>query len=254
MKHFNQCFIIFHQEIFMKRIILFGFLLLVGLLANAKGGFSLGATRVIYLSNKNNVTVSVYNTAQNVPLLIQSWVSDKNSNKTVPFVITPPLYRQDNGSNILRIIRTGGNLPNDRESLFYINIKAIAASPTPFRANQDNSEGISSKINIAFVNQIKLFYRPSALQAEAVKAYEKLIFSHQGKILLIKNPTPFYITLKSLFVNNHDLLNIKNNDNKEMLAPFSQEEFYLIEQAKGQVKYTVINDFGGEMPSINKQL
>ncbi len=46
-----------------------------------------------------------------------------------PFLITPPLFRLDaKQENVLRIIRTGGNLPADRESLFWLNIKSIPSS------------------------------------------------------------------------------------------------------------------------------
>ncbi|MDI8993129.1 fimbria/pilus periplasmic chaperone, partial [Salmonella enterica subsp. enterica serovar Anatum] len=40
-----------------------------------------------------------------------------------PFMVTPPLFRLNGGQkNVLRIIRTGGNLPEDRESLYWLDI------------------------------------------------------------------------------------------------------------------------------------
>lgn len=217
------------------------------------GGFSLGATRVIYLSSKSNAVISVYNTSRNTPLLIQSWVSNENNEAKAPFVITPPLYRQDNGNNVLRIIHTGGPLPADRESLFFINVKAIAASPAPFRVDTTTDNIVGSKINIAFVNQIKLFYRPQALQSTAASAYQELTFLKRNNQLIVKNPTPFYITLKLLNLGNNNLL-IKN-DKKSILAPFSQGIFLInFPTTSHQVTYRAINDFGGMTPMVNKNL
>lgn len=218
-----------------------------------KGGFSLGATRVIYLSTKNNATISVYNTSMNTPLLIQSWISNKGDKGKVPFIITPPLYRQDNGSNVLRIIHTGGQLPSDRESLFFINVKAIAASPAPFKVESTSDNIIGSKVNVAFIHQIKLFYRPIALQSTAAIAYTKLIFSKTNNKVVVKNPTPFYITLKSLNLGNNNFL--LKNDKQSTLAPFAQESFSInLPTVSHQVTYRAINDFGGITTAITKEL
>jgi P pilus assembly chaperone PapD len=57
-----------------------------------------------------------------------------------PFIITPPLYRLDGGQkNIERIVMTG-SLPQEQESLFWLNIKAI-----PSASKQMNSLQIAVK-------------------------------------------------------------------------------------------------------------
>jgi len=56
---------------------------------------------------------------------VQSWVDSGGKNRAkAPFLITPPLFRLDaKEDNVLRVVRTGGNLPGDRESLYWLNIK-----------------------------------------------------------------------------------------------------------------------------------
>ena len=45
------------------------------------------------------------------------------------FYYYPPLYRLDGGQqNIERVVVTG-NLPQDKESLYWLNIKAIPSAP-----------------------------------------------------------------------------------------------------------------------------
>ncbi len=46
--------------------------------------------------------------------------------KRSQFVITPPLFSMQGKKNTLRIINaTNHQLPGDRESLFWVNVKAI---------------------------------------------------------------------------------------------------------------------------------
>lgn len=64
------------------------------------------------------------------------------------------MYRLDSGQkNIERIVATG-SLPQTKESLFWINIKAI-----PSASKQMNS------LQIAVKTRIKLIYRPVTLRA-----------------------------------------------------------------------------------------
>lgn len=83
--------------------------------SSVNAGVSIGGTRVIYDGGKKEASLSVSN-PDNIPYLIQSWIETQNDGKgKAPFIITPPLYRLDNGQqNVMRIIRAG-NLPEDKE-------------------------------------------------------------------------------------------------------------------------------------------
>lgn len=101
---------------------------LTGISTLASAGVVIGGTRVIYLSDKSDTTITVKNNEAAIPYLIQTWVD--------PSIIQEPrkttVYRHSTGissggwaGKILRIMKTEGNLPQDRESVFWLNIKNI---------------------------------------------------------------------------------------------------------------------------------
>lgn len=200
-------------------------------------GVVVGGTRVIYDENKKEASISV-NNSDSSPYLIQSWIENDTSSipskKEIPFVITPPLFKLNgNTSNSLRIIKTE-NLPGDRESVYWINIKSIPTSD-PNAKNQ---------LNISVNTRIKLFYRPEALsKTDASQAYEKITFSRKGDHLYAKNPTPFYISLNELQVNG------KTVSNPGMISPFSEKDWAVFSGGSKNnlnVKWSAINDYGGK--------
>ena len=93
---------------------------------NALGGVSLGATRIIYPIDAKQVSLPVINHGKKDRYLINSWAEDKNDQKTKDFIITPPLFvAEANTENTLRVINVATTLPNDRESVYWMNVKAI---------------------------------------------------------------------------------------------------------------------------------
>jgi len=149
--------------------VMVSFLLLCFSLAcsNAYAGITLNGTRLIFNGNKNEAVMTVDN-PDNAVYLIQSWVS-LDDEKSSEFIVTPPLFRiEPNSSNTLRIILLKNNLPKDKESLFWLNVKAIPSSD----ANANNV------LLIAINTKIKLIYRPTSLLGKnAEAAYKKLQFN-----------------------------------------------------------------------------
>jgi fimbrial chaperone protein len=82
-------------------------------------GYLPGGTKQVQLAVTNNDDNSTW--------LIQSWVENADGQRDGRFVITPPLFAmQGKKENTLRIIdATNNQLPQDRESLFWMNVKAI---------------------------------------------------------------------------------------------------------------------------------
>ncbi len=95
----------------------------------AQAGVIIGGTRVIYPGDKKEASVPVTNN-DDINYLIQSWVdTDAPGAAKAPFMVTPPLFRINaHQDNTLRVVRTGGDLPKDRESLYWLNIKSIPSS------------------------------------------------------------------------------------------------------------------------------
>lgn len=113
----------------MTRFLLAGLLLVTisGMVSQAQASVGLGATRVIYPGGSKQVQLPVTNNDEKKTFLIQSWIENEEGKKDGRFVITPPLFSmKGKKENTLRIIdATNNQLPKDRESLFWLNVKAI---------------------------------------------------------------------------------------------------------------------------------
>lgn len=194
------------------------------------GGIVVGGTRVIYEGNKKEAALSIKNNSAASPFLLQSWVDNGDGKTRGPFMVTPPLFRiEPEEDHELRIAKTG-SLPEDRESLFYLNIRAIPPS---------SPEAVNT-LKLVVKTRIKLFYRPQALVVDAQTAYQQLKFHLAEGHLLAENPTPFYMVFDSLKIG---ATRIQNAD---MLAPFASQRFALPATETGRVvSWRVINDYGG---------
>ncbi|EBC4650761.1 molecular chaperone [Salmonella enterica] len=240
-KYFKEVFLV------MAGVVMLFYLILFATSAHAEGGFSLGSNRVIYDGSKHDATVVVINSAKNAPFLAQSWVTeyapDNQQPKMAPFFVTPPLYRQDEGKHTLRIIRTGGELPSDRESVFFLNVKSIPAI-------HDDLSG-KSTLQFAYVFRVKLFYRPAELTEESFESANNLIFSRQGNTLVVRNLTPYYVTFNKVSVGGKEVYDVSS----KMVPPLGDSHYSLPPDVKGnQVLYRIINDYGEAGPAQNATL
>ncbi|GAA3899084.1 MULTISPECIES: fimbrial biogenesis chaperone [Gibbsiella] len=209
-------------------------IIMIGLLgvAQAQAGIVVGGTRVVYDASKREASLSISNPDKSKPYLIQSWFDnvDDNDKSQVPFIITPPLFRLDAGQeNIVRIVRVGGAIPDDKESAYIVNVKSIPSSD-PHAVNQ---------LQITVNTRIKMFYRPAKLPGNADEAFKELKFSSaQGK-LQARNDTPYYISFYSLKINGREIAE------PGMIAPKSTRQWHENAVANGKVSWSAINDFGG---------
>lgn len=125
-------------------------------------------------------------------------------------------------------------LPQDRESLFYFNMREI-----PPKSDKPNT------LQIALQTKIKLFYRPEAIapQQNSAPWQEKMQLEKKGNLVFAKNPTPYYITIINAGAH-------ANTDAKEfnpiMIAPFSEINIGMTNEQLGNTPViTYINDYGG---------
>lgn len=127
------------------------------------GGIALGATRVIYPQGSKQTSLPIINSSDSNVFLIQSWVANADGSRSTDFIVTPPLFViQPKKENILRIMYVGPSLPTDRESVFYLNSKAIPSV--------DKNKLTSNSLQIATQSVIKLFIRPKDLAEGATHA------------------------------------------------------------------------------------
>lgn len=199
------------------------------------GGVVLGATRVIYPQGNKQVSLAVTNTDEDAIFLIQSWVADSEGNKSNDFVITPPLFKlMPNKENTLRIIYVGANaLPNDRESVYYLNAKAIPAVP-------DAAQN-SNTLQIATQSVIKLFIRPQGLPAAPDEAPAALRCNIERGMLKVSNPSPYFVTMVNLQIGQTKIAN--------MMVPPQETKSIDVGNLVGNVTFQSINDYGAQTKS-----
>ncbi|MDQ0627638.1 fimbria/pilus periplasmic chaperone [Pantoea agglomerans] len=196
----------------------------------------LGATRVIYPEGAAGAQLSVSN-PQDRPILVQSSVTGEDHKTPAPFLVTPPLFRLEaKQQSRLRIIRTGGSVPQTRESLYWLCVKALPPSGDA----SGHATGVSMTVNMAISICDKLVFRPSGLKGSPEEAAGALTWTRMGKVLRVSNPTPFYMNLKAVSVGGKEVGNLT------YVSPQGSVTLPLPAGAAGAVKWSVINDFGGE--------
>jgi P pilus assembly chaperone PapD len=202
---------------------------------------SLDRTRVIFTGSEKSVSLSVSNQNTQLPYLAQAWIENEQAEKiTSPMVVVPPIQRLEAGANSqvkIQGLPELGLLPQDRESLFYFNLREI-----PPRSDQPNT------LQIALQTRVKLFYRPAAIAPRAgvneAPWQEKLTLTRQNDRYLVNNPTPYYVTLIDAMPN---LKAVSAADFKPlMIAPRGQLDLGVSSKALGDKPVlTYVNDYGG---------
>ncbi|ECJ2363899.1 fimbria/pilus periplasmic chaperone [Salmonella enterica subsp. diarizonae] len=213
-------------------------------LNSQKYGIILGATRVVYPPEGRGVTLSVTN-PENYPILVQSQVMNEDKKTEAPFYVTPPLFRLEGKQrNTLRVVRTGGSYPVDRESLTWLCVRGIPPKNGDVWAEDKSksslaSGGVTMLMQLSINSCIKLLVRPEGLSGNPSGMADKLSWKVTGKNLIATNPTPYYMNLDSLSFNGKKL-------KADYIPPLSEHEFTLPDGfgMRGKINWTVIGDYG----------
>lgn len=216
-------------------------LLFVVVALPAQASLLIGGTRLVFDGSHQAATLSIEN-KDKVTNLVQSWLStaDDRSPEKDAFIITPPFFRlEPGGQATIRLVRSGKPLPDDRESMLWLNVKGIpAASDGPDK----------NTLQIAINSRIKMIYRPAALKgATPQQVADKLQWRFNGTALEVKNNTPNYMNFSTLIVNGKPL------SAPYFVAPYSQltianKTF----PAHGQVTWKILDDFGMSTKSYSQ--
>lgn len=132
-------------------------------------------------------TLTVIND-QDYPMLVQSEVLSEDQKSPAPFVVTPPLFRLDGQqSSRLRIVRTGGEFPSDRESLQWICVKGIPPKEDDRWAEgkdgEKKADKVSLNVQLSVSSCIKLFVRPPAVKGQPDDVAGKVEWQRAGNRL-----------------------------------------------------------------------
>jgi len=213
----------------------------------AHAGVVLANTRVVFPGDARAVTVRLDNRHAH-PVLVEAWVEHGAARtpdaragapfSIVPFAPHPPLVRIEPGKGqALRVHRLPGPLPQDRETLFSLNVLDI---PPDLPATST-----TSAMKIALHTRVKLFHRPAGLPGTASKAPGALRWRMASDALQIDNPTPYHVSIARVVVG--ERIDLRG----DMVAPFSVHTLRLDRatlerlRASGRVAFDAINDVGG---------
>ncbi|WP_172119078.1 fimbrial biogenesis chaperone [Halomonas hibernica] len=179
-------------------------------------------TRVIYESTSTGKSVEI-SSSDDFPNIVQAWIdADENSigpgEADAPFIVTPTIARVDPmGSQTLRVLYTGNDLPSDRESIFYLNVLQIPPSSSEYSN--------TNHLQFLLRNQIKFFYRPSGLKNNPTFHPDSIAFTlvnnggHDWAIN-VENTSPYYASFSGATVtSNGRAIDLQTT----MLAPYSKD-------------------------------
>lgn len=193
-------------------------------------------TRIILNQSDKSVSVRLTNQSTTTPFLAQSWIEDKDNKKSRNYITAvPPMVRLEAGEQVqVRLIPqpTLTQLPADRESLFYFNVREI-----PPRAEQKNV------MQIAMQSRIKIFWRPKAVEVKngQVNLTGKFDISRTASGLSLKNNSPYFITVGYIGTNGKTLLPKTSSMMAEPFGQASQE----IKDLPANFQVGFIGDYGG---------
>lgn len=212
-------------------------------------------TRVVYPAAEKEVTVKLNNDGT-VPALVQAWIDDGDASteaqkKAMPFTLTPPVFRLDPAKGqSLRMMYTQDPLPQDRESVYYLNVLEI-----PPRPQADDDRNV---LQLAFRSRIKVFFRPKGLEGDANDAPAKLTWTivqgaeGKGYALQADNATPYHVNVTKTSIHAGG----KTYESAPgMVAPFAKRSFALEGLAARptgplRVQFETVNDYGALVPSV----
>ncbi|MCU6306353.1 fimbria/pilus periplasmic chaperone [Enterobacter quasiroggenkampii] len=217
------------------KISFIGLILLIPCFAS-NAGIAIGGTRFVYEENNPQLNITLEN-SDTRPYLVKTQIQQPGAFPGAeqagnsPFIATPPLFVLAGGQqNKIRLVSDGGALPKDKETLFDLVVTAIPSSEQRTQVNT---------VQVAIRSHLKLIYRPAHLQGNPEKAYQQLGWMREGEGVSIKNPTPYYVTLFDLSVNDHAI------NNAGVIAPFSFRKMpWCSDGHECVIRWRSINDFG----------
>ncbi len=206
-----------------------------------QAAIALDRTRAIITENDKSISLNISNENKQLPYLAQGWIENEKGEKiSEPFTVLPPVQRlEPSAKSQVKIQSLPGTavLPQDRESVFYFNLREI-----PPKSDKPNT------LQLALQTRIKLFYHPKTIiptrEQMNTPWQEKLTLTRKDNQYTVTNPTPYYVTIVDAAPSTEG----KTVDGFEpiMIAPKSSQTMSGAADALGNKPVlTYINDYGG---------
>lgn len=229
--------------------------MLMLLAASAHAGVIIIGTRVIYPGSARDVSVRLQNRGDR-PALVQAWLDAGDPKSTpdavsVPFALSPTLARIDpERGQVLRLAYTGEPLPQDKESVFWLNVLEVPPKAVEAKAGEGNL------LQFALRTRIKVFYRPKGLKGEpsaAARALQwRIVSTGDAWTVEARNDSPYFVSIADLSLRaDAKTSEAAATSDGGMLGPGEAKKFELSKVSKGLlsvepvvVRFTFVDDYG----------
>ncbi|AVZ00474.1 molecular chaperone (plasmid) [Lelliottia sp. WB101] len=207
---------------------------------SAHAALTVDRSRLVFNEKDKSVSVNVTNRNMQDPYLAQGWMEDEKETKlNGPLMVLPPVQRVEAGSKTLvriQALADTANLPKDRESVFWFNLREI-----PPKSTKPNV------LMLAMQTRLKVFWRPEALKvdpmADTVPGTDTLTLTRQGSSLVLTNPTPYHFS----FVELRSAVSSKPVDGFEPVMVAPKSSLTLKHSVSGNTPVLMfVNDYGSQ--------
>ncbi|MDQ6211718.1 fimbrial biogenesis chaperone [Achromobacter insolitus] len=198
-----------------------------------------GKNRVIFTGDQRRVLLQLVNSDDSAALanISLDWGDGRQADPHMvvsrPVISIPP---HEHGS--VEVFYQGVGLPQDRESYFLLSLLSAPLAPSP-----------GNTLQVALRHRYKFFYRPQLTVAPA-EAANSLRWQRVRKTGAVKaiNPSPYYLTITDLKLQEKSGKNCGIHIPHTMLAPFSEATLQTegCEKAIERLQYNLVSDSGRE--------
>ncbi|WP_247601765.1 fimbrial biogenesis chaperone, partial [Providencia rettgeri] len=149
-------------------------------------------TRIIYPADADSIAVQLTNNSK-TSSLVQSWIDNGDENSTpenseAPFYLSPPIVKIEGlQGQQLKIKKIPGKLPENVESVFFLNVLDIPKTP-------ESAKG-KNAIQLATRSRIKIFYRPIGLTESPDEVINNASYQIKNNKILVKNNSQYHLTI-----------------------------------------------------------
>jgi P pilus assembly chaperone PapD len=206
-------------------------LMLLGVITfvnHAQAGIVASSTRLVFKDDKNERTLMLANTNK-YPIIVQTWADNGDTSSTsdqanAPFIPVPSVFRMEPaGIKGIKVINRGDRLPQDRESVYWLNIYEIP----PVSKKEEGAH-----IELAINTQLKIFYRPKTLTDDPQAALKKLKFTVRDQngvqIIHCQNDTPYFASFGQMNVDVGEKKYFAEQEMDMMTAPYSTHDYRIV--------------------------
>ena len=219
----------------MKKIaqLLAGFAVLLTMsIANAQdGGIQLSTSRLVIDEGNKAISYGVTN-HYSLPVLASAVVTTYEGKPTSAFTASPSLYQIQPKTTAQGKVIQLENIPLDKESVFWLNVKTIVAN-----SNEKNrSEGGS--LGFAIAQRIKVFYRPKGLNENCHSSADNLIWKKTKNGIKAINNSKISVSIVEI-KSGKEMKNISDT-----LLPGNEKEWKVMFKTAEKLEFKYIDEYG----------